>query len=72
MVELFLNCGEIGKNIGVIKFEVIQNHCACIVVNKFGALVKKSAVVLIRFHYKKRCIANARRGGEVLVTPPIK
>ena len=53
MVKLGLNRSEIGKYIGVIEFEVIHDQRARPVVDKFRALVKKCAVVFIRFDYKK-------------------
>ena len=53
MVELALNGGDIGKNIGMVKFQIIQHSHIRSVVNKLRAFVEKCAVVFIRFDDKR-------------------
>ena len=41
------------KDIGMIKFQVIENQSTWVVVYKFAAFIKKSGVVFIGFYDKK-------------------
>ena len=56
MMKLRFDGSEVGKDIGVIKFQVIQYRRARAVVHELGALVEKGRVVLVSFNHKKRCI----------------
>ena len=66
-MELGLDGGEIGKNIGVVVFEIVQHRGARPVVDKLAALVEKRRVVLVGLNHKKRRIAlrRARRYAEI-------
>jgi hypothetical protein len=56
MMELPLNRRQIGKDIGVIEFQVVQDQSARLVMDKLGALVEKRRVVFIRLDDKQwRC-----------------
>ena len=65
MMELGFNRLHIGENIGVIVFEIIQNHRAWVVMHEFGTLVEKRRIVFIRLHHKKRRFAQTRRHTKV-------
>ena len=49
MMELCLNGALIGKNIGVVEFQIVQNGGTRTVVYEFGAFVKKGSVVFVGF-----------------------
>ena len=54
MVKLCFDGRNIGKNIGMIEFKIVQYGRSWPIVDKFAALVKKSGIVFIRFNHKKR------------------
>ena len=81
MMELGLNGSQIGKNVGVVEFQIVQNGGTRTVMYEFGAFVEKGGVVFVGFDNKKRRFAVrvlARRlrqaGGnaEVSGTPPMR
>ena len=49
MMELGLNGAQIGKNVGVVEFKIVQNGGTRTVVYEFGAFVKKGSVVFVGF-----------------------
>ena len=53
MMKLRFNGGKIGKNIGVIKLQIIKNDGTWMIMNKLRAFIKESGVVFIRFNNKK-------------------
>ena len=53
MMELGFDRSQIREDIGVIKFQIIQDRGFRTVVNKLAALVEKRRVVFIRFDDKK-------------------
>ena len=71
MVELAFNRGQIFKNIGVVKFQIVQHRCAWAVVHKFAALVKKCGVVFVGFNHEIRALmprhfaAQPRRNAKI-------
>ena len=54
LAECPLNRREIGKDVGMIKLEIIQDDSIGKVVDKFAALIKKRCVILISFDDKMR------------------
>ena len=58
VVELGLDGGEVGENVGVVVFEVVQNGGARSVVHKLAALVEEGGVVFIGFDHEKRRAAG--------------
>ena len=52
VMKLRFNGGEIRKNIGVIKLEIVQHRNLSAVMQKLGAFVEKRSVILIRFDHK--------------------
>ena len=65
MMELPLDGLDVFKDIGVIKFQIIQDQGMGAVMDELGALVEKGAVVLVCFDYKKVAVAQTRRHGKV-------
>ena len=53
MMKLRFNGGKIGKNIGVIKLQIIKNDGTWMIMNKLRAFIKESGVVFIRLNNKK-------------------
>ena len=49
MMELGLNGAQIGKNVGVVEFKIVQNGGTRTVVYEFGAFVKKGSIVFVGF-----------------------
>ena len=54
MMELLLDRPQIVKNIRMIEFKVIEDQRARAVMDKLGSLIKKRAIVLIRFDHEER------------------
>ena len=54
MMKRFLNSRQIIENIGVIKFNIINNGRSRVIMNKLGTFIKESAVVFVGFNHKKR------------------
>ena len=59
-MELSLDSGQIRKDIGVVILQIIDNCCLRVVMNKLGALVEESRVVLVCFHHKIAATAQSR------------
>ena len=53
MMKLRFNGGKIGKNIGVIKLQIIKNDGTWVIMNKLGAFIKEGGVVFVRLNNKK-------------------
>ena len=70
MVKLVLDRREIWKDICMIVFQIINNQRPRSVVDEFGALVKKSRVVLVSLDNKVRARAEASRNAKVGRHPP--
>ena len=66
MMKLRFDCSEIGKNIRVIKFQIVQHRGARAVMDKLGTLVEKRGVVFVGFNHKKWAIRKARGDAEIL------
>ena len=55
-MELGCDHRQIREDVGVIVFEVIQNRCFGVIVNKLAALVEECGVIIIGFnHEERRC-----------------
>jgi hypothetical protein len=53
MVELLLDSRKIGKDVGVIELEIVQDRSSRPKMHELGALVKESGIVFIRFDHKE-------------------
>ena len=53
MVKLGLDSVQIGEDVGVIVFQIVQNGRARAVVHKFGAFVEKGGVVFVGLNHKQ-------------------
>ena len=60
-----LDGGQIGKDVGVIEFQIVQHQRARPVMDELGALVKKRGVVFVRFHHKEGRASQAGGLAEV-------
>ena len=58
VMELRFNSRQIGKNIGMIEFKVIQYHGTRPIVDKLRAFIAKRRVVLVRLNNEKRRIGK--------------
>ena len=65
VMELGLDSGQVGEDIRVIEFQIIENDGARAVMNKLAALVEEGGVVFVRFHHKKRCLTEAGRHPKI-------
>ena len=54
VMELRLYRLEIGKDISVIEFDIVNHQGARVIVNKLGALVEKRRIVLVGLDHKER------------------
>ena len=52
VVELALDGWKVLKNIGVVKFQIVQDGGAGTVMHKLAALVEKGRVVFVGFNHK--------------------
>ena len=52
MMKLFLNGSQIIKNIGMVKFEVIQDCCFRMIMNELGAFIEESRIIFVCLDYK--------------------
>src|SRR5882724_5973000 len=66
MVELNFYCGQIGKNISMIKLQVIEYRGARAVVYKLGAFLEKCSVVFVCLNDKKRRVGQPCGDGKIL------
>ncbi len=69
MVELPLDGREVGEDIRVVEFQVVQDRRARAVMDELRALVEEGAVVLVGLDHEERRTAQARRNPEVLRHP---
>ena len=58
VVELGLDGGEVGENVGVVVFEVVQNGGTRAVVHELAALVEEGGIVFVGFDHEKRRAAG--------------
>src|ERR1700686_1445638 len=66
VLELPLDGRQIGVNVGVIVFEIVQHQGARPVVHEFRALVEERGIVLIGFDDEERLLAEPRAKAEIL------
>ena len=67
MVELGFYGGEIGEDVGVVVFQIVENGGARAVVDEFAAFVKKGGVVFVGFNHEKGRFVLRQAGGNVEV-----
>ena len=73
MMELRLDRGEIGEDVGVVVFEVVEDRGARPVVHELGALVEERGVVLVGLdHEERRCRSSRADTPKFAGTPPIR
>ena len=65
MVKLPLNCRQVVKDVGMVKFQVVEYRGAGPVVHKLAALVKKSRVVFVGFNDNGLALAESGRDAKV-------
>ena len=53
MVELRFDRGKVGKDIGMVEFQIVEYRGARTVMHEFGALVEKRGVVFVGFDDEK-------------------
>ena len=64
MMELRLDRREIGEDVGVIVFEIVEDRGARPVVDELRALVEERRVVLVGLDDEERAVGEARRHAE--------
>ncbi len=57
--------GEIGKDIGMIKLDIVQDHRIRLVMNELATLVEKRRVVLVTLDHEYRPVAQPATGTEI-------
>ena len=72
MMELRLDRGQVGKDVGMVVFEIVQDRRARTVVHEFRALVEERGVVFVGLDHEERAVGQPRRYAEVDGTPPIR
>ena len=65
MMELGLDRGEVGENIRMVIFEVIDDRRFRAVMNKLGTLVEKGGVILICLDHKEVSATQPRGQAKV-------
>lgn len=68
-MELALDRGQVGVDVGVVEFEIIQDQGARAVMDELGALVEERAVVFVGLDHEKRGIPQARTDPEIAGDP---
>ena len=66
MMELGLDRRQVGKDVCVVVFQIVQHQRSRTVMYKLGALVEECSVVLIGLDDKEARIGKARRNPEIL------
>ncbi len=61
MVKLRFYGRKVGKNVRVVKLEIIEHDGAWTVMHKLGTLVAKSRIVFICLNHEKRRVRQPRR-----------
>ena len=72
VVQLLLDGREIGENIGVVVFEVVENGRARAVVHELRALVEKRGVVFVRLDDEKWIFPRRADTPKFSGTPPMR
>ena len=65
VMELGLDCGEVGEDVRVVELQIVQDRGARPVVNELRALVEERRVVLVRLDGEERRVGEPRRDAEV-------
>ena len=65
VVELRLDRREVGKDVGVVELEVVEDRRARPVLDELRALVEERRVVLVGLDHEKRAVAVPRGNAEV-------
>ena len=66
MVKLSFNRGQIGEDVGVVEFQIVEYHGARMVMHELGTFVEERGVVFVRLDDEKRRLGNTRRDVEIL------
>ena len=66
MAERPLHRGEVGKNIGVIEFDVVEDDGIGAVVDEFAALVEERGVVFVALDEEVFPLPHPRAAGEIV------
>jgi hypothetical protein len=66
MMELALDRGHIGEDVGMIEFEIVENRDLRVVMDELRALIEEGGVVLVGLNDKVRARAEPCRHAEVL------
>ena len=73
MMELPLDRGHVGVDVGVVELEVVEDRGARAVVDELGALVEERRVVLVRLDDEERRAARGARWlSKFAGTPPMR
>ena len=59
MMKLRFDGREVGKDVCMVEFEIVQNRRARTVVNELGALVKKRRIVFVRLDHEESGVGHA-------------
>ena len=65
MMELRLDGGEVGEDVGVVEFEIVEYRGARPVVDELGALVEKGGVVFVGLDDEERAVGEPRGNAEI-------
>ena len=65
MVELRLDRGQVGKDVGVVELEIVEDRGARTVMHELGALVEERGVVLVGLEDEEGRGGRARRHAEI-------
>ncbi len=65
VMELRLDRGQVGEDVGVIVFEIVQDQRARPVMHELGALVEERRVVLVGLDHEEAAVGMARRHAEI-------
>ena len=66
VVELGLDRAEVGKDVGVVELEIVEDRRARPVMHELRALVAEGGVVLVGLDHEEGRLGQTRRHAEVL------
>ncbi len=66
VVKLLLDRRQVGKDVRVIEFDIVDDECPWAVVDEFGALVEEGGVVLVRLDDEERGVTQSCTDAEIL------
>ena len=65
LTERFLNCGEVGVDVGMVEFYVIENDQFREILEKLAAFIGEGGVVLVSLQHPKGSGTVMAAGGEI-------